>query len=187
MKWFIDIFFPYEVIGLENLDNLEKNFILCSNHVSNLDPLFLIVITKKKIRFLAKVELFRNFLLSLLLRKFGAIPVDRGKHDLSIISTAESILNNGDILGIFIEGTRSKTGDFLRPKSGTTIIAKHTNAQVVPVCVTPQGNKVQIFKKTKIAFGKPIEISKLDITDNYKEIRRGTDFIMNEIKKLRYL
>ena len=64
MKWFIDIFFPYEVTGLENLDNLEKKFILCSNHVSNLDPIFIIVVTKKKIRFLAKVELFRNFLLS---------------------------------------------------------------------------------------------------------------------------
>ena len=127
-----------------------------------------------------------NPILSLLLKKLGAIPVDRGKHDMSIISTAENVLKKGEVLGIFIEGTRSKTGNFLRPKSGTTIIAKHTNAQVVPVCVTPCESKVQIFKKTKIVFGKPIEINKLNITDDYKEIRRGTEFIMNEIKKLRY-
>ena len=186
VKWFSNIFFPREVLGMENLNNVGDNFIVCSNHVSNLDPLFLTITLKKKIRFLAKVELFKNTLFALFLKKLGAIPINRGKNDSNAISIAEDILKNGEVLGIFIEGTRSRSGGFLRPTNGTTIIAKHTNALVVPVCITPfDKKKIKFFTKTKINFGSPIKISDLNINDDYREIRRGTEFIMDKIKKLR--
>ena len=119
------------------------------------------------------------------MKKFGAICIKRGEHDFQSLSQAEEILKSNQILGIFIEGTRSKTGKFLRPKSGATIISNETQSPILPICITPEnGKKVKIFKKTTIHLGTPVE--KIVLEDNdYKEIRRNTELIMNEIKKLR--
>lgn len=101
------------------------------------------------------------------------------------MSQAEEILKSNQILGIFIEGTRSKTGEFLRPKSGATIIANETKSPILPICITPEnGKSVKIFKKTIVSLGTPIEKIKLE-NNEYKEIRHNTELIMNEIKKLR--
>ena len=185
VKLFLCIFFPYKVKGKDNLAELKGGFLICSNHISNLDAIFISVALNRKIYFLAKSELFRNSIFSFFLKKFGAICIRRGEHDFQALSQAKEILKSNQILGIFIEGTRSKTGKFLRPKSGATIIANETQSPILPICITPKDSKnVKIFKKTIVSLGTPIE--KITLENNeYKEIRRATEFIMNEIKKLR--
>lgn len=179
------VFFPYEVKGKGNLAGLKRGFLICSNHISNLDAIFISVALNRKIYFLAKSELFKNPFFSFFLKKFGAICIKRGEHDFQALSQAEEILKSNQILGIFIEGTRSKTGEFLRPKSGATIIANETKSPILPICITPKdGKSVKIFKKTIVSLGTPIEKIKLE-NNEYKEIRHNTESIMNEIKKLR--
>lgn len=186
LKILLKIFFPYEVEGIENFKNFEnESFLICSNHVSNIDAIFIVVSLNKKIYFLAKSELFKNRVMSSILQNLGAIPISRGKHDLEAINKAKDILNFNKILTIFIEGKRSKTGKFLRPRSGATIIANETNSSILPVCITPSnGKNVKIFRKTRIQFG-PM-INRIDLQENsYKEIRNATEMIMDNIKILR--
>ncbi|MBO6126894.1 MAG: 1-acyl-sn-glycerol-3-phosphate acyltransferase [Clostridia bacterium] len=179
------IFFPYEIKGRENFCNLKNGFLICSNHISNLDAIFISIALKQKIYFLAKSELFKNRFISYLLTKLGAISIRRGEKDTDAIKKAENVINNNKILGIFIEGTRSKNGDFLRPKSGAAILACKTNSLIIPVCITPLNNKkTKVFQKTIINFGKPIKSINFNYS-SYKEIRSATEFIMNRIKELR--
>jgi 1-acyl-sn-glycerol-3-phosphate acyltransferase len=177
-------FFPFEVAGKENLDKVGKNFMLCSNHVSYIDALFLAVISNEKINFLAKKELFDNPVFNFLFKNLGAIPVRRGKGDKLAILEAEKILNSGQAIGIFIEGTRSTTGEFLKPHLGAALIASRTGVKVVPACITPIKTKqIRIFRKTLIKLGKPLV---LEINPEVRrEISLATHKLMEIIKKLK--
>ncbi|MCL2311176.1 MAG: 1-acyl-sn-glycerol-3-phosphate acyltransferase [Firmicutes bacterium] len=185
-KIFINFLFPYKAYGLENIKKAGNSFIVCSNHVSNIDAAFLAVNLKGQIHFLGKSELFKNRFSKFLLKKLGVIPISRGKKDFLAILEAEKILLLNKILGIFIEGKRSRTGDFLRPKSGASLLAYRTGATILPVCITPRFKNLKIFKKTEIVFGEPIFKEDLKIiTGSYSEIRNATEFLMRSIKKLR--
>lgn len=187
VKIFTKIFFPYRILGIENLKTINSGFIICSNHISNMDAIFLHLSVGKKIYFMAKSELFSNKVFGNMLNFFGAIPVERGKKDVNAMLNSEDIILKNEILGIFIEGTRSKTGKFLRPKSGAAIISLNTKCQIIPACITPSNStKLKTFQKTNIAFGKPIYLSKMNLShDSYEDIRKASEIIMDEIKKLR--
>ena len=182
------VFFPYEVYGKENIKNLNCGHILCPNHLSNLDPIILAVVYPRKICFMGKSELFKNKFFAGFLNAIGVFAVKRGKNDGRAIEEAENILKSGKVLGIFIEGTRSKTGEFLRPKSGAAVLAHKNNTKIVPVCITGGGknNKIHIFKKTIIKFNTPINPEELGIRENSRlEIKSATNLIMSKIKEMR--
>lgn len=188
LRPFVKIFFPYKVVGIENIKNLEGGCIICSNHLSNLDPVFFVVSCPHYIHFMAKYELFKNPLLGKFFSAMGAFAVKRGKGDHKAINEAENVLKSGEILGIFIEGTRSKTGEFLRPKSGAALLAATANVPVVPVCITgvSEDKKVRLFKKTVIKYGPVITPEQLGIEEkNRAEIKSATNLIMTKIKELR--
>ena len=182
------VFFPYKVYGKENIKNLNYGHIICPNHLSNLDPVILAVVYPYRICFMGKSELFKNKFFASFLNAIGVFAVKRGKSDGKAIGEAENILKSGKVLGIFIEGTRSKTGEFLRPKSGATVLAHKNNAKIVPVCITGGGknNKIHIFKKTIIKFNAPIDPEELGIKENSRlEIKSATNLIMSKIKEMR--
>ncbi len=184
----VKIFFPYEVVGKENVDKISGGYILCSNHLSAWDPIFLMIVHPRPVYFMAKSELFKNRILSRILYAVGAFPVKRGKGDGDAIKRATEISSSGKILGIFIEGTRSKTGEFLRPRSGVALVASETAAPILPVCITgsSEDNKIHVFKKTVIVYGEPIIQGKINIDNNArKEIKERTQEIMESIKCLR--
>lgn len=179
------LLFFYKVNGKKNLPK-KGPFIVCSNHLSNYDPVFLALTQKRQIYYMAKAELFKNKFLSWLIRTLGAFPVERGAGDGKAINQAEEVVNDGRLLGIFIEGTRSKTGEFLRPKSGAAIIAHQMNVPVIPVCITPKNKKVKVFQKVTISWGKPMSVEELGLKNGGgEEYRNASRKIMDEIKKLR--
>lgn len=185
---FISVLFPYEVRGIEKIKNFESGHILCSNHLSNVDPIFLAMVHFKPINFMAKAELFENKLFSKFLSAIGVFAVNRGKNDHKALDKATDILKSGEVLGIFVEGTRSKTGKFLRPKSGATVLAYSTSSPIIPVCITGGGenNKIKIFKKTIIEYNYPIFFEQLNIKEGTRlEIKAGTAIIMQKISELR--
>ena len=166
----------------------ESGFIICCNHLSLNDPFFLAIAHKRrKIHFMAKEELFKNKLLAAAITSLGAFPVSRGNSDRSAIVRAKEIVEEGNVLGIFIEGTRSKTGELLKPKSGAALIAYQTNAPVLPMCITPRGGGVKkLFRRVKISSGKLITPEELGIVDGTsKEIRNAARLIMDRITELR--
>ncbi len=179
------LLFFYKVNGKKNLPK-KGPYIVCSNHLSNYDPVFLALTQKRQIYYMAKAELFKNRFFSWLIRKLGAFPVERGAGDGKAINEAEQVVNDGRLLGIFIEGTRSKTGEFLRPKSGAAIIAQQMNVPVIPVCIIPKNKKVKVFQKVTISWGKPMSVEELGLKNGGgEEYRRASRMIMDEIKKLR--
>ena len=179
------ILYRFEVIGLENVPE-SGGVIICPNHTSNVDPVVLAVSLKRQIYFMAKAELFKNSILGRFFRALGAFPVERGKGDTSAIDTAEEILKSGEQLGLFIEGTRSKTNEFLRPKTGCAMIAYKAGVPVLPVCITgAYEHKLKLFKKNIIFIGKPLFVGEKIKDGTGKEFREVSRFIMENIKSLK--
>ena len=179
------LLFHYRVKGKKNLPK-DGAFIVCPNHLSNADAMLVSVTQKRQIYYMAKAELFKNPFASAVIRELGAFPVDRGAGDGKAINTAEEVVKDGRLLGIFIEGTRSKTGEFLRPKSGAAVVAFQTKTPVIPVCVTPKNKKIKLFQRVTISWGKPLSLEELGlISGSPAELRNASRRIMDEIKKLR--
>lgn len=138
-------------------------FILVSNHLNNIDPPVLgAAITGRRVRFMAKIELFK-LPFGLVPRLYGAFPVRRFESDLGAMLTAERILKRGGVLGMFPEGTRSRTGYIGVPHPGTAMIALRSGATVLPCAVTGTErlrNPLVVFAQPRInvTIGEPITV-----------------------------
>ena len=88
----VKFFYPFEVRGYEKIDSADGNYIICSNHLSNIDVAFLMITHKRPIHFMAKQELFENKILGWFFSKMEAFAVKRGKGDKSALINSENIL-----------------------------------------------------------------------------------------------
>jgi glycerol-3-phosphate dehydrogenase (NAD(P)+) len=132
---FFRVWFRLERIGREHIP-AHGAVILASNHRSFLDPFVIAVMTRRPIYFVAKKELFLfHPVVSWLLSALGAFPIDRGGSDQEAMATARAILERGDAVLMFPEGTRVRPGSLGRPKRGVGRLALETGAPVVPVAV----------------------------------------------------
>lgn len=175
-------------VSFTNRFNIPKEgkYIICSNHLSYLDPLLLGMGQKRRIRYMAKSELFKNKLFSKVITSLGAFPVYRGQGDNTAINVGEKILDDGGVMGIFFEGKRSKTGELLRPKSGAMLIAYESKAPIIPACITPEKGLIKIFRKTRVSFGEPVTIEELGVKGNdLREFRNASKEVMKRVEKLR--
>lgn len=182
---FIKLIFPYKVDNANCIPE-EGDFIICSNHISMLDPILIALTQKRQVHFVAKSELFKNKIIGNFLTRLGAFPVERGSTDINAVNKAVDILNNKAVLGIFYEGTRSKDGELLKPKAGVTMIASQTSTPVIPCCITSSVGIVKPFKKIRVSYGDPLTIEDLNInTKSMMEIRNATKTISEKIKGFR--
>ena len=168
---------PVKVVGKENIPT-SGPFIMCSNHTSMTDPMFMIPILKRQVFFMAKMELFKVWIVRAVFNLMGIFPVDRGKGDMSAIRKAQDIIKEGKILGIYPEGTRHKEGPPRKAKSGVAYIAMNTNADILPVSVYREGS-YKFFKKTTIRIGKLMkyeDLVSLDRTD-----RENLKYIVDKV------
>lgn len=182
------VVFPYKVIGIDNIPQQDSGtpVMLCSNHISNIDPVFLLMVQKRPIYYMAKAELFANKLAVWFFQKqFGAFPVNRGKGDTKAIETAQDIVRSGKLMGIFPEGTRSRNGKMLRLKSGAALIASRTGAHILPVAIFTACGQVRVFRRTTIVFGKLMTPAELHLDDpEHPDLRFATRLIMEHISEL---
>ncbi len=159
-------------------------YILCPNHIQYKDPLLIAISHKKQVYFMAKHELFQHKILRGLLYALGAFPVKRGSGGKEAIQHAKKLLSQGEIVGIFMEGARSKDGKFLAPKAGAVMIALQCGVPIVPVSISCKNGKVpRLLRKITIHYGKPIPCESFG--ENKREnIRKAARTVMDEIKKL---
>ncbi len=166
LAWLVwHIIFRIKVIGRENLIK-DRGFILAPNHLSAIDPVFVVTarLWGKRMLILGKEEIFKvNPVFSWMFRNVGVVPVQRGKGDTEVIDTAIEKVKNGQGLLIFPEGTRSKDGQLGRLKSGAFVIAAATGADMVPCRIIYKGGKMKVFGRCTIVFGKPIPAEKLTL------------------------
>ena len=141
-------------------------FILAPNHFSNMDHFFAGVYLRRKIRFMAKSQLFfRNPILDYIYRVGGVFPVRRGHHDEEAFVTAHSILDRGGCVLIYCEGGRSRTGKLGEAKPGLGRLALESGVPVVPVAIhgsqSVRAWKRLVFPKVTIQYGEPISFDRV--------------------------
>jgi 1-acyl-sn-glycerol-3-phosphate acyltransferase len=183
--------------GLENVPT-EGPAILASNHLSYADWLFMPLVVPRRVTFAAKAEYFtgpgiKGWLQKTFFAGSGQVPIDRSGANAAegALITAKRILAQGDLFGIYPEGTRSHDGKLYRGKTGIARIALESKAPVVPVAVVgtdvvaPPGKTFGSFTRPHVVFGKPLDFSRYEGMEGDRYILRSiTDEIMYEIMKL---
>lgn len=178
-------FFKAEIIDAENVPK-DGAVILAANHISNFDPPLVGSFSPRPVHFMAKIELFKNKIFAKIISALYAFPVKRGTADKGAIKQATGILKNGEVLGIFPEGTRSKTGEIGKGEVGVALLASMTGAVVVPTAINGTNemfSENKTFPKLTLIFGKPIKFE--GDRKNREELSAFSDKIIEEIKNLK--
>ncbi len=128
------VYFRMRRLGREHIPRTGP-VILAANHRSFLDPFVIGCLARRPVYYVAKKELFAHPVAGWLLNRLGAFPIDRGAGDQQAMDTARLILERGDCVVIFPEGTRRRPGPLGSPRRGVGRLALQTGAAVVPVAV----------------------------------------------------
>jgi 1-acyl-sn-glycerol-3-phosphate acyltransferase len=172
--------------------------ILASNHLSFSDSIFLPLQSRRPVVFLAKSEYFTgNGLKGALTRWFfkstGQLPIDRsgGKASEASLNTGLKVLSQGQVLGIYPEGTRSPDGRLYRGRTGIARMVLESKAPIIPVAmidtekVQPIGKRLPRIRRIGIVVGTPLDFSRFDGMEGDRIVLRAvTDEIMYELRKL---
>jgi 1-acyl-sn-glycerol-3-phosphate acyltransferase len=146
-----------KVVGRENVIK-DQPCLIVGNHLSYFDPPLLCIATDLPMAYVAKEELFQVPILKTLINFYGAIPINRNKPQKSTVKSVKKIFQAGWNLGMFIEGTRSKTPGVLgRPHTGAAYFAYANNVPILPVGLIDTNKN---WKRAEARIGKPFQPSK---------------------------
>ncbi|APS22875.1 lysophospholipid acyltransferase family protein [Streptomyces parvus] len=191
------LLFRPRIEGLENIPE-DGAAIVAGNHLSFSDHFLMPAILKRRITFLAKAEYFtgpgiKGRLTAAFFRSAGQIPVDRSGKDAGQAAIREGlgVLDKGELLGIYPEGTRSHDGRLYKGKVGVAVMAITAGVPVIPCAmlgtfeIQPPGQKLPKIKQVAIRFGEPLDFSRYaGMEDQKAAIRAVTDEIMYAILEL---
>lgn len=182
------VLWGFKVEGSENLPQ-QGGAIIASNHRSYVDPPAVSVAVQRELYFLAKRELFRNKVFGWLISGLNAVPISRDKIDRKGLKEAIEILNQGNLLLVFPEGTRSRKDDFLEPKLGVGKLALEAEVPIVPALVSNTRHLLRNFfasRKVTVSFGETLDLDYLkSFPKNKQGYQRIADEVMSRIKKLK--
>jgi 1-acyl-sn-glycerol-3-phosphate acyltransferase len=190
------IFRPW-VRGVENVP-ASGAAILASNHLSFSDSIFLPLQCPRPVVFLAKSEYFtgkglKGWLVKTFFKATGQLPIDRsgGKASEAALNTGLGVLEQGQLLGIYPEGTRSPDGRLYRGRTGIARMVLEAKVPVIPVAmidtekVQPIGKRLPRVRRVGIVYGKPLDFSRFDGMEGDRIVLRAvTDEIMYELMKI---
>lgn len=143
-----------KVYGRENIPK-EGSLIVVGNHISHFDPPLFAFVTQRPMIYMAKSELWDNKYMGRLLDWLGALPIKRGKPQLSTVKFIRQVMKTGWSLGMFIEGTRCKTPNSIgKPHVGAAYFAKVTNSKILPIGFIGTDKR---FGPARVNIGKVIE------------------------------
>ena len=190
------VFRPW-VTGLDNIPKT-GGVIIASNHLSFIDSVFLPLVLDRRIFFLAKSDYFKGcglkgWATKAFMNGTGMLPIDRsgGKASEASLNTGLKVLHEGEVLGIYPEGTRSPDGKMYRGRTGVARMILEGNVPVVPVAmidtekVMPIGSKIPKVRRLGIVIGEPLDFSRFAGLEGDRFILRSiTDEIMYELNRL---
>ena len=174
IKPLLKILYRPKAYGKENIPK-DGPIIFAGNHKHAVDPVVVMTNTDRIVHYMAKDSIFKG-LHGKILESIGIIKVYRTKSNPAAVIEAEEILKQGGTIGIFPEGTRNRTNEeLLKFRHGAVAIARQANAPIIPFAI--KGEYKLFRKKLVIEFGKPIDVSDM-------EVEVATDYIRNEVLNL---
>jgi 1-acyl-sn-glycerol-3-phosphate acyltransferase len=188
--------FRPKVIGRKNVPK-SGAVILASNHLAFIDSVVITLVARRSVSFMAKAEYFtgtgiRGFLSRSFFSGVGAVPVQRGAGQAAqeALDSGLEILNGGNALSLYPEGTRSRDGRLYRGRTGVAWLALTAGVPVVPVALIgtdklqPEGSPGIRFAKVTVEFGMPLDLSSFGDASSGRARRQATDAIMAEIARM---
>ncbi len=193
----LGLIFRPEIQGLEHVP-AEGAAILASNHLSFSDSIFMPLVVPRRVTFLAKSEYFtgkgvKGRATSVFFQALGQVPVDRsgGRAGEEALTTGLRILAQGDLLGIYPEGTRSPDGRLYRGRTGIARLALESGVPVIPVAmintdkIQPPGRVIPKIMRVGVHFGEPLDFSRYEgMSGDRFVLRSVTDEIMYALMTL---
>lgn len=175
----LKILFRPKAYGKENIPT-EGALIFAGNHRHAFDPVVVMSNTKRQVHYMAKEELFKG-IHGLIFKNIGLIKVNRDRTNPGAVLSAEQILKNGGTIGIFPEGTRNRTANkILKFRTGAVRIAKNTNTKILPFAIR---GKYKLFRKgIEIEFGKPIDVSNMEVEEANSYLEQEVLKLYNNVK-----
>jgi 1-acyl-sn-glycerol-3-phosphate acyltransferase len=147
--------------GVERVP-LEGGIVIAANHFSWIDPPALGAVSPRPVFYMAKVEAHRVPGLGQLMRSFGALPVRRGESDREAVRTMREIVSSGNALGMFVEGTRQRSGVPGKAQPGAAMVALNESVPIVPAAIHgSQYWRIGNFAPVSIAWGEPMSFDGL--------------------------
>ena len=156
----VKIVAPLRVYGEERMPRA-GGLVVAANHFSWIDPPALGVASPRTLYMMAKVEAHRVPGLGELMRSFGAFPVRRGQSDREAVRTMRRIVRDGNALGMFVEGTRQRTGVPGPVQPGAAMVALNEDVPLIPVAIGSQRWRLGNFAPVSVAWGEPITFAGL--------------------------
>ncbi len=190
---FVRVFVRVRVEGREHIPR-RGPVILASNHRSFLDSIFIPLVVRRRVTFVAKAEYFDDAKTAWFFRSCGQIPIRRegGSASERALSSATEVLRAGKVFGIYPEGTRTRDGLLHRGHTGVARLALRCNVPIVPIGligtddVQPINSKMpKLFRVVRIRFGEPVDPARYAGREHdHMALRELTDEVMYEICQL---
>ncbi len=175
------LFTRWRVAGRENLPK-EGAVLLCSNHVHWMDPVNMACAVDRQVNFMAKSELFAIPVFSKLLAWLHAYPVKRGKPDRGALRHTFRLLEERKVVGMFPEGTRSRTGKLGPAEPGLALIALKSQAVICPAAIT---GDYRPFRRINFRLGRPMSFPELyGVKVTPEDLARVSAAVMEQIASL---
>jgi 1-acyl-sn-glycerol-3-phosphate acyltransferase len=189
-RWLFTVFFSYRVYGQENIPE-EGPVIVASNHVSYFDPPLVGVASRRAMWFLARKTLLEWPILGPIFPSLNVIPVDRDGNDRTALKNIIRLLQSGEGVVLFPEGTRSADGQLGQAQPGLGMIVAKTLAPVVPARIFgayeafPRGSKKIQPGKISVVFGSPLRFSAADFASGDREAyQKASDRVLAAIGEI---
>jgi len=166
---------------------LAGQVIVAPNHFSFLDHFFVAVFLRRKVNFMAKSQLFKNPILQFIFTHGGVFPVRRGYRDEEAFITAHSVLARGDLVVMYPEGGRSRSGELGDPKPGLGRLALESGAIVVPTAIVgtqkARNWKRFNFPKVTVLYGEPVRFERIE-NPTREQQQAAAQLVFDRVKAL---
>lgn len=175
----LKVLFLWKVEGREYIPR-EGPVVFCCNHLSAWDPPVVGCAATRQVYFMAKKELWRIPVLRTVITALGAYPVDRSRADLSSVRRSLELLAQGKTVGLFPEGTRSRTGKLGPLRSGAAKLALRAGATVVPMAIV---GPYRWFRPLRVRIGRPMYFGR-DLNPSREKVKAVRDEMARAIAAL---
>jgi 1-acyl-sn-glycerol-3-phosphate acyltransferase len=171
------LLYRVRAIGIKNVPK-HGPLVLAPNHFSQMDHFLIAVYLRRKVRFMAKSQLFGPPVLTYIYKHGGVFPVRRGHRDEETFETARQLVDQGEMLLVYAEGGRSRSGELGKPKPGIGRIALETGAPIVPVAIHGSERARQWkrfrFPKVTVQFGEPVSFPVEEAPSRQRQLEIAT-------------